>query len=215
MDVQMDEILDQIDEMNIRRKAEIIEEKKIASIRHEEIRKIYTQYNPEKLSNLDALFDKYEGKEHELLKQIRKKYCEQPKRERAEWSFVLKRFASKRETRLEQERSLLSFRKILDDLALSIGGELVDDVTSSKNGVPVLIVRKAKGVDTPPGHNIDSIKDTVERMRSIVHERYAHDKWGKSIAHLHTEEHERRKEDKRADLAKKKGRRDGRKRGFY
>ena len=40
MDVQMDEILDQIDEMNIRRKAEIIEEKKIASIRHEEIRKI-------------------------------------------------------------------------------------------------------------------------------------------------------------------------------
>ena len=73
----MDEILDQIDEMNIRRKAEIIEEKKIASIRHEEIRKIYTQYNPEKLSNLDALFDKYEGKEHELLKQIRK-YCSSP-----------------------------------------------------------------------------------------------------------------------------------------
>ena len=90
----MDEILDQIDEMNIRRKAEIIEEKKIASIRHEEIRKIYTQYNPEKLSNLDALFEKYEGKEHELLKQVF--LCEQPKRERSEWSFVLKRFASKR-----------------------------------------------------------------------------------------------------------------------
>ena len=38
----------------------------------------------------------------------------------------------------------------------------------------------------------------------MIHKRYEHVRNKKSIAHLHTDEHERRKEEKRVDLQRKK-----------
>jgi hypothetical protein len=44
---------------------------------HQEIIKIYEQFNPSKLANLDGLFKKYRGKEQALLRAIEKKYEDQ------------------------------------------------------------------------------------------------------------------------------------------
>lgn len=56
----------------------------------------------------------------------------------------------------------------------------------------------------PHWHNVDSIKADVKEMWKVIHKRYEHIRNKKSIAHLRTDEHERRKEEKRVYLQRKK-----------
>ena len=85
-----------------------------------------------------------------------------------------------------------------------IGGECAE--ITDKSGHWKLVVRQAQLEVVPYGQDMDSIKDTVDRMRMVIHQRYNHVNKKKTLAHLCTEEHDRRKEEKRVDLEKKKRR---------
>jgi len=150
---------------------------------------------------LDSLMIKYRGKEDQLLMAIKQKYnntvSTSDQNEERPWQFVLKNYEHDGE-----EASLEKFQAILEDFASTIGGECVVYASGQRK----LVVRQVEVGRYPSGHNKESIYDTVQEMRRVVHKRYEHIRNKKSIAHLHTEEHMRRKEEKRVDLMRKNDR---------
>mmetsp|Transcript_23372 Transcript_23372/g.34356 ORF Transcript_23372/g.34356 Transcript_23372/m.34356 type:complete len:212 (-) Transcript_23372:70-705(-) len=192
------------------------------------IEAIYKEHNPEKLAELDTLMAKCTGKEHLLLKKIQDKYIHksagqdkvqgkgqkkgQKKNHKKPWVFILKNYAKDDKFHNKEiENGLEDFMKILGGLADSIGGECAK-VVNKKNGHRQLVVRQVIGRDDDGHDDVATIMPTIEHMRQVIHKRYEHNRKGQSVAHLHTDEHERRKEEKRSDLLKKKSREKSRKR---
>ena len=179
----------------------------------EEVKKaiedIYRKKNPSKLDEIDSLMTKYRGKEAQLLDAIKKKYGQiaSTKNSSPTWKFVLKNFDPNNDkiTNKHIRASLAVVHAELQSLADSIGGECKEIV--GKAGQHKLVVQSvADGVGLT-SDDLDGIKPTIEKMRSLIHERYQYDrKASKSKAPLLSDEHDRRSEEKRLDLLKKKRR---------
>jgi hypothetical protein len=186
----LEEAIDKVD----REEDDAAEEKTNLLVRRK-LESIYRKHNREKLGSIDEILRKYKGKEEDLLKAVREKYCANKKgrldknnaedRQEEWWSFVLKNYCmyerqgagrdddSRRKIQRHNwnvDESLNCVRNDLDELAESIGGTCVVDV-STKGGTRRLIVRKAKA-----GKNMSvttqQVEKTVEKMREIVHARY-------------------------------------------
>ena len=184
----------------------------------EKITKLYKKYNPSKLPEVNDLMIKYKGKEEVLLQAIQKKYCTTGSSNRP-WQYVLKHYdtddnAMKRKAaNWKIDGSLETIKSELDKLASSIGGECVHTV--GKNGNRMLVVRKAAATKKANygnrgnrnTHNRNSIKPTVENMRSMVHKRYTYIRHTINKSQLFTNEHDKRKEEKRIDQSRKQMRR--------
>jgi hypothetical protein len=184
------------------------------------IEAIYRAKNPSKLSEIDDLMLKYKGKEDQLLAAIRHKYDvsvlgdnkkDSNNNDYKPWQFVLKNYDANDDNISNKHiaGSLAEVRTELDGIAASIGGECLD-IIDSRRRVRKFVVRcsmkKTAGQDSSSENDMEAIKPTVEWMRQIIHDRYQYRRNPtKSKAHRQTEEHERRREEKRADQLKKKG----------
>jgi hypothetical protein len=117
---------------------------------------------------------------------------------------VLKKYTNNNDTIANKHiaASLAEIRTELDDIASSIGGECAEVI--ERWGTRTLVVRRSvnHGQDVERS-DLGRIKPTVERMHQIIHARYQYAKPTKSKAHLQTEEHDRRREEKRVDQLKK------------
>eukprot|EP00808_Paulinella_micropora_P026119 g53882.t1 len=134
---------------------------------HREMVRIYREVNPTKVKEIPSLLQKYAEREEQLLRALYVKY--KPSR-----SFVLKRF------------SVEGIMRRLEELAASVGASIDwERRTSSQQFTSLLLLRIKAGYAVQEG----AIADTVEAMRSLVHQRYD-PKVGV------TEEHEQRALDK-------------------
>jgi hypothetical protein len=172
-----------------------------------QIQKIYKKHNPSKLEGLDNVMAKYAGKENQLLRAVKEKYGLELV---VPWSYVLKNYSDDRFQDQRTEESLRPFQQILDGFASSIGGECTTVFTGKQPGAKrILVVRQLVGRD---GHYDEGAQDwgrieaTVDEMRRVIHERYDHVRKGQSIASLHTDEHAKRKEEKRIEKLKQQKR---------
>lgn len=182
------------------------------------IKKIYKHNNPSKLNEIDALMEKYKGKEEQLLKAIEQKYTITQKRKptqkreptqkrkytqnRKPWEFVLKNYERDRvrNWNIDESISHSQIQLLLNEMAESNSAECTEIV--AKDGRRKLVVRQKLG-----GENEVSRGDallSLERMRRVIQKRYEFIREKKSSSHLITNEHERRKEEKRVDQLKKK-----------
>ena len=134
------------------------------------IQTIYKKHNPEKLADLGALMSKYVGKEDQLLKAIEQKYKKEKNPKRTSkypwWIFVLKNDEKKNKFNNEEidKKSLNDFKKILDGLAASIGGECAEVL--NRKGQRQLVVRQVPGQSKAHEEsNMDAITPTIEKMR--------------------------------------------------
>lgn len=159
---------------------------------------IYKENNPKMIEKVDEVMAKYVGKEEELLQAVRTKYdCPE------DWSFVLKHYshsnnidrkkAQKRNWNIDD--SLKPIRKVLDDLARGIGGEVVDAV--AKDGHRALVVRRGT---RSKSYRMKQVKSTVRTMQEeLVHLRFRDEV---QVPYL-TEEHERRAAEKERSQSRK------------
>jgi len=138
-----------LDEASVEAKAGKQKQEKIRAQAKSELEKIYKVWNPEKLSDLNAMLDKYQGRKRELLTAVCKKYnlphvqkldqshdanwsyvlkrFQNQKRDHshdAKWSYVLKKFQKGSDTKekwrnQEIERSLEMIRPALDEKAVN------------------------------------------------------------------------------------------------
>jgi hypothetical protein len=203
-------LLQEIDEASNEARAK---DEQLLTIRRQ-IANIFRKHNPEKLSELDGLLEKYRGKESDLLRAIQKKYLEKPpsiekpqSKGRSwptmdfQWSYNLKIY-SKNDGKSDKkkfqmlvwktEESLKRVQIPLDSLALSIGGECF-----MREGKPrALTVRRVKREYLQPRELVES---AVEKMRELVHGRYRYDAKPSDVH----EEHIRRKLEKERNQHKK------------
>jgi hypothetical protein len=213
MDVQ--DVERQVDEDRQRESLRRQKEQRILD-RLDEIRgtltNLYKKHNPEKVIEVDALMVKYAGMEEELLKKVRIKYTTKKdkyttkKDSTKPWSYVLKNYqhpGSGRDREKIQrhnwkvDESIKRIRKVLDEMAGSIGGRCVQAV--SKYGQRQFKIQQID--DT--GQDEDRIQRSVDRMRSMIHERYR----GNDQAPNLSNEHDRRKAEK-ASKQRQGGRKD-------
>ena len=208
------------------------DERKKSDIK-KEIVKIYKVHNPSKLDDVERLMKKHEGSEVSLLRAIQQKYdhhdsgtpglASLSSEGRRQWQFNLKHYSSDKNAAKKQKQdwnidaSIPEIRPQLDDLASSIGGECACIVWNGKRKWVVREVVDRTKIDycgqgrSMKLHDLESVNDTVKTMRELIHSRYQYARNKKSKASLMTNEHDRRKEEKRADQDKKKRRNRGKK----
>lgn len=210
--MNIDSISNGIDSIDLNREEQNDEEekKKLSKekIIKKRITKLYRKHNPSKLSEIDSLMKKYKGKEEELLQAIKNKYGDAGCPRRHGWQHVLKRFYPNEKGPWNNDKeSLVEIQGMLDGLASSIGGECFYE----PNALVVQKVKQDEKIDYCGGlrgnthESWESIQPTIEKMREIVHNRYEYYRKKKSTskAPYLTDEHERRKEEKRIDRVKK------------
>jgi hypothetical protein len=165
---------------------------------------LYKKHNPDKVIEVDALMVKYGGMEEELLKKVRIKYTTKKDYTKS-WSYVWKNYqhpGSGRDHGAIQrhnwkvDESIKPICKVLDETAGSIGGRCVKAV--SEGGQHQFKIQQI--ADT--GQDEDRIQRSVDKMQSMIHERYRGNDQAPSIAN----EHDRRTAEKAS-----KQRQDGRK----
>ena len=164
---------------------------RVKNIRRE-IQDLYKIHNPGKLRDIDKLLTKYAGNEDNLLKAMQKKYSNsKPASESmlsalekplTQWKYILKNYEGPissehndgrqkqaiRQSRWNVDESMEWIRDDLDELAESINGQVIHEVT--KHGQRRFVVcQKKNTLSTIDEHRIEA---TVQKMREIVRGRY-------------------------------------------
>ena len=199
--------------MNVKEVAKAIDsisseaEKKRNKVKNK-IRNIYKHNNPSKLKEVDTLMKKYRGKEEQLLEAIKQKYATSHQTSASSdkpWEFVLKNYEKNNRVQtnwnIDESIGNSKVQQMLNEMAESIDGKV--DLAVNKDGKRKLVVRQKSGADYV---SRDVVMLTVERMRDTIHKRYEIGMRNDSCSHLITNEHHRRKEEKRVDQLNKKKR---------
>jgi hypothetical protein len=174
--------------------------KKLRKIK-DQIRAIYQEHNQDKLAELDSLWEKYKGKEEDLLKAVKKKDLRIENSLPSgdfQWQFTLIDFSreqgrNRQMTTWYNDETLETIMPLLEERAESIGGKCKFMVHKSER---LLVVHRDPEVALRDKGVVES---TVKGMKELIGRRHRYDARPTDYAN----EHDRRKADKERDQARK------------
>mmetsp|Transcript_7774 Transcript_7774/g.21648 ORF Transcript_7774/g.21648 Transcript_7774/m.21648 type:complete len:205 (+) Transcript_7774:305-919(+) len=191
MATPLEKLTREIDSCTLERAEEAEKRKRV----ERELMHIYREHNPGKANEVGPLLDKYAGKEDALLAAVKNKYRSR------RWSYVLKNYhdyGGAKETRWEKEQSLRGVQIELDQIAQSVGGEILVKIEKGQHKLVAQRSQSNKGNSTTL-YSVCTVEAAVKKMRDIVHKRYRH----RAKPSNFTEEHSQRETEKKLDQGRK------------